>query len=112
MISPNILITHTLDPTTYKEDQSHMNVSKGFQPERWLSPETKPGEFLPFGTGAHFCLGYNLAYAEMKIFLAMAARKMNFELSGSAAKEPVEWQAKFSFISKQLDGVPMTVTAR
>lgn len=113
LISPNILVTHTLDPTTYKDDLSHMDVSKGFQPERWLNETTKPTtDFLPFGAGPHYCLGYLLAMAEMKMFLAVAARKMDFALSGSAARDPVEWQAKFTFIPKQLDGVPMLVTAR
>eukprot|EP00581_Thalassiosira_minuscula_P039987 CAMPEP_0184464176 /NCGR_PEP_ID=MMETSP0740-20130409/56008_1 /TAXON_ID=385413 /ORGANISM="Thalassiosira miniscula, Strain CCMP1093" /LENGTH=100 /DNA_ID=CAMNT_0026838637 /DNA_START=6 /DNA_END=304 /DNA_ORIENTATION=+ len=66
----NPYITHSLDPIVKEDDGSHMDVAKGYQPERWLDDETKPTEYMPFGVGPRFCLGYNLAMAEMKVFLA------------------------------------------
>jgi cytochrome P450 len=48
----NYRLSHYLDPVTRKDDNnSHMNVRTGFQPERWMSPETTPSEFLAFGAG-------------------------------------------------------------
>ena len=54
-----------------EEDGSHMDIVKGFKPERWLSNEKTPTEYMPWGYGARYCLGANLAIAEMKTFLAL-----------------------------------------
>lgn len=35
---------------------------------------------MPFGSGGRRCIGERLAYAEMKIFLSMLARKVDYEL--------------------------------
>jgi cytochrome P450 len=51
----NYRLSHSLDPVTYTKDNSHMqNAKTAFQPERWLSPETTPSEFLPFGAGPRY----------------------------------------------------------
>lgn len=107
LISWNIKLTHYLDPTTYRSDGSHMDITKGFQPERWLDITTKPTtDFMPMGAGPHYCLGAYLAYAEMKVFLAVAARSMDFELAGSAAQDKVQWK-RMSIIPKERSGVPL-----
>jgi hypothetical protein len=36
-----------------------------FQPERWLSDETRPKQFSTFGGGSHLCIGMHLAIAEV-----------------------------------------------
>jgi cytochrome P450 len=84
--------THLLDPVTFREDLSHMNVIQGFDPSRWHAMNENctlhqpknltPGqEWIPFGIGPRYCLGADLAMVEMKLFLAVLARKMsNFEL--------------------------------
>jgi cytochrome P450 len=132
----NYRLSHYLDPITRKADGSHMDVQKGFLPERWLSPETTPSEFLSFGSGpryavcdiryfgssenavAHvvsssfgccvligprclgrYCLGANLALLEIKVFLAMMTRKVDFEL----LSDRVEWNPA-SMIPKPADG--------
>jgi cytochrome P450 len=52
LVFGNYRLSHYLDPITRKKDGSHMDVQKGFLPERWLSPaETIPSEFLAFGSG-------------------------------------------------------------
>merc|ERR1740139_1416473 len=76
----NIGLTHKLDPKISEPDGSHMDVVKGFHPERWFKEETKPSEYMPFGIGARFCLGYNLAMAEMKVFLALFVRHVDYDL--------------------------------
>lgn len=51
------------DPRTYPEPHA-------FRPERFLEGEQPDGySFLPFGGGAHRCLGASLALLEMKVVL-------------------------------------------
>jgi cytochrome P450 len=105
----NIFLTHASDPVVKEEDGSHMDVAKGFKPERWLSDETKPTEYMPFGYGARFCLGYNLAMAEMKVFLALFARRVDYDLV-NMTPDHVTWK-KMSIIPKPEDGAVISVTS-
>ena len=60
----NYRLSHILDPVLSKQQQQegdgsvpnydHMDPIKGFQPERWLSNETMPSEFLAFGAGPRY----------------------------------------------------------
>jgi len=108
----NVLNTHELDPITYKEDGSHMDVKKGFVPERWLDEATRPTtDFIPMGAGPRYCLGATLAYTEMKVFLAVLARKIDFSLANQnlLAGQDVVWK-RMSIIPKPDDGVPIVVS--
>jgi cytochrome P450 len=98
----NIELTHAYDPVTYLPDGSHMDVVKGFKQERWLSDSTRPAEFMPFGSGPRYCLGANLAMAEMKVFLSLFARRVDFDLV-NMTKDHVTWQ-KNSILPKPEDG--------
>ena len=62
-------LTHQLDPSIRAPNDAHVNPSPGFKPELWFQPETEPSEWIPFGIGPHFCLGYHLAMMQMKVFL-------------------------------------------
>jgi len=106
-VSYNIRLTHERDPVTRTENNGHMSVKTGFRPERWLSEETCPSsDWLAFGFGPRFCLGANLAMAEMKIFLALFVRNVAFDLVNYAAGDEmdVKWR-KMSIIPKPKDGV-------
>jgi len=101
-------LTHALDPVTWREDGSHMDPVKGFQPERWLKEQTKPTtEYMPFGAGVRFCPGYNLALAEMKMYLAVMARTADFTLV-EKNKQQLKW--KEGIIMTPADGVMVKVT--
>lgn len=90
------------------DDNSHMDIAKGYCPERWLSEKTKPTEYMPFGYGPRFCLGANFALAEMKVFLALFARPVeDFDLVNMNAKN-ITWQLS-SIIPKPSDGAVITV---
>jgi len=105
----NLYLTHANDPAVKVDDNSHMDVAKGYRPERWLNHDTKPTEFIPFGYGPRYCLGANLALAEMKAFLALFARRVeDFELV-NMTPENVTWK-KASIIPKPSDGAVITVT--
>jgi cytochrome P450 family 26 subfamily A len=99
----NVLLTHDQDPVTIDTDgyDAHMDVYKGFKPDRWLEEETKPSQWMAFGYGPRYCLGVNLAMAEMKIFLSIVARNVEFSLVNGT--DDIKWQ-KFSIIPKPQDG--------
>jgi cytochrome P450 len=54
-----------------------------------------------------FCLGYNLAMAEMKVFLALFARRVDYDLVNQSA-DHVTWK-KASIIPKPKDGAVISV---
>lgn len=102
----NPYLTHSRDPAVREENG--MDIVEAFKPERWLNEETKPTEYMPWGIGPRFCLGYNLAQAEMKVFLALFARKVaSYEM---VAGELVEWK-RLSIIPKPKDGALIRVTS-
>jgi enediyne biosynthesis protein E7 len=82
----NGVLTHYLDPNTFRDDGSHMDVRHGFRPERWMDEASAPAEFVPFGVGPRYCLGSHLALAEMKVFLSLLARYVDFELASDKGK--------------------------
>jgi cytochrome P450 len=57
------------DPSVYEDPDA-------FRPERWAGRLDKvtPFERMQFGGGAHFCLGYHLAWLEIVAFTAALAR--------------------------------------
>lgn len=112
VVLANIRQTHADDAATYVEDGSHMDVKKGFDPERWLDTARKPTEFIGFGEGGRRCIGERLAYTEMKTFIAICARRMDFDLVTSPDDE-ILWN-KDAFMSRPIDGteiIPHAITA-
>src|SRR3569832_1823296 len=65
LIDWSAMLTHELDPKTFREDGSHMDIKQGFVPERWLSEETMPADFVPMGAGPRGGGGADGAGAEM-----------------------------------------------
>lgn len=57
-----------------------------FRPERFLTRKYGPYEFIPFGGGAHRCLGTALAMFEMKVVLGTWMRSFELKL---AKDEPI-----------------------
>lgn len=66
------------NPTVWERDTE-------FLPERFetLPPEQVRAQFLPFGGGKRFCLGANLAFQEMCIFLAQFYKDYDLSLDNS-----------------------------
>lgn len=70
-----------LDPTTHPEPDS-------FRPERFLEP-TPEYAFLPFGGGAHRCLGAALAQLEMRVAVAGILARFQLRPTGASLPRPV-----------------------
>jgi cytochrome P450 len=60
---------------------------KKFKPERFLERQFSPYEYIPFGGGDRFCIGYAFAQFEMKIVLATIFSQCELTL---ANKRPVK----------------------
>ncbi|MGL5939604.1 MAG: cytochrome P450 [Waterburya sp.] len=69
---PSIYLTHQREDI-YPEP-------KKFKPERFLTRQFSPYEFLPFGGGNRRCLGYAFALLEMKLVLATIMSEVELEL--------------------------------
>lgn len=64
-------------PPVWARDPSLFDRPDEFDPERWLTrPPPTPIEISQFGGGAHFCLGYHLAWLEVIAFLVALGREM------------------------------------
>lgn len=84
---------------------------EGFDPERWEAL-SKPGAlhpfaFFPFGGGPRKCVGYEFAYIEATIALAMIAQRVRFDLVPGHPVEPAP-QVTLGLAR----GLPMRVRAR
>lgn len=69
-------ITHRL-PELYAEPDR-------FKPERWLTLDRSPYEFLPFSAGHHMCIAASFAMQELKIVVAMMAQRYRLALLPNA----------------------------
>jgi cytochrome P450 len=109
LIFTTVRLTHQLDPVSRLPEDAHMDAYEGFQPERWLQFKTTPSDFIPFGAGPRYCIGSSLAMMEMKVFLAVLARRVSyFELTpncgGANTKKPVKWNPS-TITPRPLEGV-------
>ena len=97
-----------IQPAYVHHMAEHWPDPEKFDPLRF-TPEASKGRhkyaWVPFGGGAHMCLGLHFAYMQIKILMWHMLRTNQIDLaSGSGAK----WQAWP--IPKPRDGLPLTVT--
>jgi cytochrome P450 len=80
-----------------------------FDPERFLPPNQAPGDYayLPFGGGAHLCIGNHFALAEAAAVLAMLCQRGRLQVLRPEAVRP-----RASATLKVADGLPVTFARR
>lgn len=117
LVQTNYRLTHEMDPFCNHPDgtMGHMDPYRGFEPERWLHPETTPTEFIPFGAGPRSCVGAPLATLQIKVFLAVLARTVaSFHVlhnatANSTSESSVDWNPEPTMIPLPMDGLQIDV---
>lgn len=99
-VSACIYLTHHR-PDLYPEPDS-------FRPERFLTRDYSPYEWLPFGGGARRCLAMPLALLEMKVVLSTILTSWELELKNPGAIRPL----RRSVAIRPSDGTTMLVRGR
>lgn len=66
-------------------DERHFQQAEEFNPKRWMEntgkcPVHNPDATIPFGSGARYCPGMNLAMTEIRMVMSMILRNYEFEL--------------------------------
>ncbi|KAH8658755.1 high nitrogen upregulated cytochrome P450 monooxygenase-like protein 2 [Tricladium varicosporioides] len=85
---------------TLLTDERYFPQGQRFIPERWtgemptLLSENSRKAYIPFGYGAHSCVGKQLALNEMRIVLARIVREFNFEFGESYDEKTFEGEWK------------------
>ncbi|MGY6274153.1 cytochrome P450 [Methylomonas sp. MgM2] len=78
-----------------------------FDPERFLSSESRRLSFMPFGAGERICIGNHFAMLESQVLLAMIIREYDFELLN-----PAEAEIEMMVSLRPKGGVPVRIWAR
>lgn len=82
-----------------------------FDPERFFPNRAEqkghPFCYMPFGGGAHKCIGMHFAVMQSKLFMHLFLQKFEFQL-------PENYQVEFTYVPmpKVKDGLPLVVEAR
>lgn len=102
MVSLNPMLTHRL-PELWDEPET-------FNPERFTTEQSRDRHryaYIPYGGGAHMCLGFHFAYMQAKVFLHALLSKYRPELP--PGYEP-NW-ARFPIVRPK-DQLPLKLIAR
>jgi cytochrome P450 len=78
-----------------------------FDPERFLSDESRRFVFMPFGTGERVCIGNHFALLESQILLSMILRRFDVQLLNTE-----EAEVEMAVTLKPKGGMPVRLIAR
>ena len=99
-----------ISPSEVHMDPRHWPEPEKFDPMRFTSEEVAKRHkyaWVPFGGGAHMCLGLHFAYMQVKVLMAQILTRYRIEIA--PGYEP-KWQAWP--IPKPRDGLTVTFTPR
>ncbi|OLL26509.1 Isotrichodermin C-15 hydroxylase, partial [Neolecta irregularis DAH-3] len=105
VIPPDTQIsTHTW---TIHYDDRYYPEAYTFRPERWLEEDVQLDPLNPFSYGPRACIGRNMAYIEMRMFLA----KFVFHFNGDLVNKDEPYGLEDLFISKRR-ALPIKLSVR
>lgn len=78
-----------------------------FNPERFVTAESRRFSFMPFGAGERICIGNHFAMLESQLLLAMMIQSYDFELVGQAEPE-----IEMIISVRPKGGLPMRIVRR
>jgi len=87
---------------------AHFTNPLKFDPDRWVKmknskcPVHNIDAFVPFGSGARFCPGKNLALLEMKLLISMLTKNFTIQLVGDEPEEVMAFTMMPSAFNIQL----------
>jgi cytochrome P450 family 135 len=84
LLGPDVLLL--VDAQGVHSDPRHHREPLAFKPERFLQHTPPPYAYLPFGGGAHRCLGASLAMLELELFLEAVAGTVELTPTGPPAR--------------------------
>ena len=107
----------SVNPLGIQRDERYFSKPNEYIPERWIDDERPnnfnhdPKAFMPFTIGQYACLGKNLAYQEIRLFIAKVAA--NFDFKFAPRYDVKEFEKTIKYKGTLLIGeLPLVFTAR
>lgn len=107
----------SVHPLAIQRDERYFTKPNEFIPERWMDDlrpsdfNHEPKVFMPFTIGQYTCLGKNLAYQEIRLFVAKVLR--NFDIAFPQGYNAVDFEKTIKYKGTLLVGeLPVVFTAR
>lgn len=91
----------SVNPLALQRDEKYFSKPLEFIPERWVEdmrPKDfvhEPKAFMPFTVGQYTCLGKNLAYQEIRLFVTKVMANFDFRFPDEWSPAEFEKQVKF-----------------
>ena len=95
-----------ISPSSVHMDAEHWAEPKKFNPLRFTAEETAKRHkyaWVPFGGGAHMCLGLHFAYMQIKVLMAQILTRYSIEIEPGYQPQWQPWP-----IPKPKDGLTVT----
>lgn len=99
--------THvSVNPHFVHHDEKYWDDPETFDPLRFMPDKVKERHkyaWVPFGGGAHMCLGLHFAYMQVKVLMAQILQRYSIEMAEGVGEDWQAWP-----IPKPRDGLPVT----
>ena len=98
-----------INPHLVHHMEEHWSDPDRFDPMRFTPEAVKARHkyaWVPFGGGAHMCLGLHFAYMQVKVLMAQILQRYRIEMADGVGEDWQAWP-----IPKPRDGLPVTFKA-
>ncbi len=98
-----------VNPHFVHHDEKYWDDPAVFDPLRFMPDKVKARHkyaWVPFGGGAHMCLGLHFAYMQVKVLMVQILQRYRIEMANGVGEDWQAWP-----IPKPRDGLPVTLKA-